>query len=119
MLRGIFNERLLEYTEAFLGMLYLFGVIRNLIWFIKPLAEREEFNLVIIWFEEMGDLCKEKVQGAVRMACFWRRWTSRKPSEEEGKIGNWKKAIGGTRTAVRWTKSIISKDEDTQKRKSL
>lgn len=61
LLLGIVNEKVLQYTEALLGILYLYAVVKNLIWFIKPLKEREENMLLKVWLEDKIDWVKEKI----------------------------------------------------------
>jgi len=60
MVQDTFNHRVIEYLEYFLGILYLYCVIKALLWFIEPLKEREEWASVIDWIEDTIDPYQEK-----------------------------------------------------------
>ena len=62
-----------NFVESLLAIVYLYFVTRNLFWFIKPLKEREDFALLLDWFEARAELFKGKL-----------RWT--KMSEDEVNI---------------------------------
>ena len=55
MLQSFINERVLHLIEVFLGMVYLFAVLSNLYWFLKPLADREEFDAMTKWIDVRVD----------------------------------------------------------------
>ncbi|KAL7550707.1 hypothetical protein ACHAWF_013945 [Thalassiosira exigua] len=52
VVRYLVKETVMRYTEALLGVLYLIFVIRNFIWFIDPLKDREEYTDLLMWFED-------------------------------------------------------------------
>mmetsp|Transcript_13019 Transcript_13019/g.28110 ORF Transcript_13019/g.28110 Transcript_13019/m.28110 type:complete len:517 (-) Transcript_13019:193-1743(-) len=60
MFRNIINKAALEYAESILGIVYLYFVIKNLLWFIQPLYERDEYANSFIWLENRKKLYKEK-----------------------------------------------------------
>mmetsp|Transcript_11065 Transcript_11065/g.17900 ORF Transcript_11065/g.17900 Transcript_11065/m.17900 type:complete len:139 (+) Transcript_11065:509-925(+) len=60
MFRNIINKAALEYAESILGIVYLYLVIKNLLWFIQPLYERDEYANSFIWLENRKKLYKEK-----------------------------------------------------------
>ena len=62
MFRYIMNESLLHYTECLLGMLYLHLVVKNLLWFISPLKDRDEYTNLEMWFEDKVDYVKERLK---------------------------------------------------------
>lgn len=41
-----------NFIETILAGLYLYCVIKNLFWFVQPLKEREDYALLLDWFEE-------------------------------------------------------------------
>lgn len=53
LVRNYVYESLLYYTEVLLGGLYVYFVVRNLLWFLEPLADREEYNSLIQYIEDM------------------------------------------------------------------
>jgi hypothetical protein len=55
MVQGYIHESLLHFIEVCLGMVYLFAVLYNLYWFLKPLADREEFDAMSRWTERRVD----------------------------------------------------------------
>ncbi|KAL9185921.1 hypothetical protein ACHAXT_003698 [Thalassiosira profunda] len=61
-LRGVINERLLHYAECLLGILYLHFVVRNMLWFVRPLKDRDEYIHLVDWFEDKIDSCKERIR---------------------------------------------------------
>jgi len=60
MFRNKISKTVMAYVEAILGIVYLYWVIRNLLWFIEPLYERDEYFNLFIWFENQKELYKEK-----------------------------------------------------------
>ena len=94
MLRGIINKKVMNSAESLLGMLYLYFVITNLIWFIKPLKDREEYTLLLVWLEDRSELYKEKLEWVVGKVLPWRKRPE--PKKEEGSPTNkkWGTAIG-------------------------
>ncbi|KAK1740381.1 hypothetical protein QTG54_009331 [Skeletonema marinoi] len=55
MVQGYISEGLLHFIEVCLGMVYLAAVLFNLYWFLKPLADREEFDAMSRWIEKRVD----------------------------------------------------------------
>jgi hypothetical protein len=55
MVQGYISEGLLHFIEICLGMVYLAAVLFNLYWFLKPLADREEFDAMSRWIEKRVD----------------------------------------------------------------
>lgn len=55
MVQGLIGEGLLHFIEVCLGMVYLAAVLYNLYWFLKPLADREEFDALSRWIEVRVD----------------------------------------------------------------
>jgi len=43
-----------------MACVYLYFVVHNLIWFISPLKDRDEFSLIVVWFEDTVDRYAEK-----------------------------------------------------------
>ena len=69
--------------ETILAGLYLYYVIKNLFWFIQPLKEREDYTLLLDWFEE-------RMTFGFQPAAFWERFLSwipwkKKLVHEDGK----------------------------------
>lgn len=50
--------------ESILAGLYLYYVLKNLLWFIQPSKEREDYALLLDWFEE-------RVTFGFRPAAIW------------------------------------------------
>ena len=63
MLRNMTDKKVMEFSEILLAILYLYLVVGNLLWFITPLYEREEYTRLVVWFEDTADLYRET---------FWR-----------------------------------------------
>mmetsp|Transcript_41915 Transcript_41915/g.76637 ORF Transcript_41915/g.76637 Transcript_41915/m.76637 type:complete len:528 (+) Transcript_41915:65-1648(+) len=111
MLRSIINETVLTNVESLLGILYLYFVIKNLIWFIKPLQDREEYTLLLVWLEDRSELYKEKLEWVVGKVLPWRK--KPKKEEEEGSPTNkkWGTAVGAV---VRMKNGITKKNSNEQ-----
>ena len=84
VLRDILNVNFLEYMEIILACLYLYFVVKNLVWFIKPLKERKEFDLFVVWFEDRLEMCEEKWDWFVSKISFWRKKDDKK--EDDGHV---------------------------------
>ena len=82
MFRTVMDESLLHYTECVLGILYLYLVVKNLLWFIKPLEDRDEYTNLEIWFEDLYDAFKEHLRQIKRKI---RKWIPGLSEEVEGK----------------------------------
>lgn len=96
VLRNAINDKVIEITEILLGILYLWLVVKNLIWFIQPLKERDEYASMMIWYENKLD-SYDKV---------FKSWRRNKPegeknenTENEKKPRSWGKAIQTVATA--------------------
>ena len=111
MLRGIINKKVMNSAESLLGMLYLYFVITNLIWFIKPLKDREEYTLLLVWLEDRSELYKEKLEWVVGKVLPWRKRPE--PKKEEGSPTNkkWGTAIGAI---ARMKKGVAEKKSSEQ-----
>ncbi len=70
-----------NFVESLLAIVYLYFVTRNLFWFIKPLKQREDFALLLDWFEARAELLKGKLRWFISTI---RPWT--KTSEDEVNI---------------------------------
>ncbi len=67
----ILNEYgVVKTMENILAIVYLYLVVCNLIWFVKPLKERDDFLHLETWFEERVDACQKGVVGMI--LCPWR-----------------------------------------------
>lgn len=87
LLRNILNAYVLYCIELTLGIIYTYLVVRNLLWFVKPLTEREEFDLLITFVENKideirhyGVWCLKKLTPA-----FIKRWQERRLAEKKSK----------------------------------
>jgi len=60
LLRNYINIRVLEFAEWGLGMLYLYMVVNNSLWFLKPLKQREEYTVWMAWLEDHVETFKDK-----------------------------------------------------------
>ena len=83
MLRDNLNVIFLEYMEIFFACLYLYFVVKNLVWFITPLKERKEFDLFVIWFEDRLEMCEEKWEWFVSKISFWRKKEDDKKEDDK------------------------------------
>lgn len=106
MLRDILNVNFLEYMEIFFACLYLYFVVKNLVWFITPLKERKEFDLFVIWFEDRLEMCEEKWEWFVSKISFWRKKEDDK-KEDDKKVGFQPAAVAPTiKAAVRFKSNL-------------
>lgn len=124
MLRNTINATIIEYTESLLGILYLLAVVKNLIWFIKPLKDREEYSLLITWFDDKKEHLQEQcIWVAGKVFPWWRRWRPKKekPKNEEPKnegrrasISNfWGKAV---QAVIRMINGVGENETSTDRR---
>lgn len=67
MLRYVLSERVVAYMEILLAVVYLYLVVQNLIWFVQPLNERDDYLPLQIWFEGKLDAWK----GKLKILCPW------------------------------------------------
>ena len=65
------KEKYLLFTEALLGMVYLYYVVNNLKWFLKPLKHREDHRLLLDWFKDKKEDLEDRAKGAARKVCPW------------------------------------------------
>jgi len=102
-LRNIVNKTAMEYTESLLGIVYLVFVTKNLLWFIQPLRDRDEYTEVVAWFEDARDSYKEKLLWAVDRVLPWRRGRERPPEGRKRTTSqkNWGTAGNAVRAATR------------------
>lgn len=96
MLRDAINETVIEYTEYLLAVAYLYFVVRNFLWFIKPLKNREEWEEVLMWFEDKVDDYKDIWKSLVKKALFWRKKKKPEPTKAENKNGGEMDDFSGT-----------------------
>ncbi|KAL3802681.1 hypothetical protein HJC23_012005 [Cyclotella cryptica] len=83
MLRDVINERLLLYFELLLASIYLYLVVKNLLWFIQPLSKRDEWSVAIDLFEENLESLKEKMTGSETRAAKLRPWATSDSKRQE------------------------------------
>ena len=110
MLRDILNVNFLEYMEIILACLYLYFVVKNLVWFIKPLKERKEFDLFVVWFEDRLEMCEEKWDWFVSKISFWRKRDDKKEDdkkEDDKKVGFQPAAVAPARNAGETVKAAV------------
>lgn len=105
VLRDILNVNFLEYMEIILACLYLYFVVKNLVWFIKPLKERKEFDLFVVWFEDRLEMCEEKWEWFVSKISFWRKKDDKK--EDDKKVGFQPAAVAPARNAGETVKAAV------------
>ena len=55
--------------ETILAGLYLYYVLKNLFWFVQPLKDREDYALLLGWFEE-------RMTFGFRLAAIWEKFLS-------------------------------------------
>ena len=126
VLRHIINDWVLDYSEWILGILYLYLVVKNLVWFIKPLQDREEYTELVAWCEDKVDDCKDKMKWFVDKIFPWRfpLWRKKEEGADNGNgNGNgspgskWSKAVKGTAAAIRIKNGAKDKESDDSRRK--
>ncbi len=81
LLRKYTNMQHYNFVESLLAIVYLYFVIRNLLWFIKPLKEREDSALLLDWFATRAELFKGKLHWFISTISPWT-----KQSEDKGNI---------------------------------
>jgi len=59
MLHTILPEHIVKIMENLLAIVYLYLVIQNFIWFVKPLKDRDDFPHLKLWMESRLDAWKE------------------------------------------------------------
>jgi hypothetical protein len=59
MLHTILPEHIVKIMENLLAIVYLYLVIQNFIWFVKPLKDRDDFPHLKLWMEARLDAWKE------------------------------------------------------------
>jgi hypothetical protein len=55
-----------------LAIVYLYLVVQNLLWFVKPLKERDDYLHLQLWFEELVETCRKVVVGMIRGLWRWK-----------------------------------------------
>ncbi|EJK68930.1 hypothetical protein THAOC_09857 [Thalassiosira oceanica] len=87
LLRNTFNAYVLYYIELILGLSYTYLVVQNLLWFVKPLTEREEFDLLISYVEDKIDEFRQKAFWCVEKLTpsFVKRRRERRLAEEKAR----------------------------------
>mmetsp|Transcript_33010 Transcript_33010/g.63067 ORF Transcript_33010/g.63067 Transcript_33010/m.63067 type:complete len:562 (-) Transcript_33010:283-1968(-) len=76
MFRDIINKKVMVYTEYLLGILYLYFVTKNFMWFIEPLQDREEWTSLVDLYEDKWDHYKEKCDDVLDRVLPW-RWNKK------------------------------------------
>jgi len=61
LLRNVLDPNLLHFLEVSMAAAYLFFVFRNLMWFLHPLKEREEYDNLVMLMEDRWDDVKDKL----------------------------------------------------------
>ena len=84
LLRSFVSGKLITTLESILAVVYLYAVIRNLIWFIQPLTERDEYTSLVDWIEDELEVYVEFIQKVVDKGkffvdkvCIWRKKKTR------------------------------------------
>ena len=104
LLRNTFNAHVLYYIELILGLYYTYSVVQNLLWFVKPLTEREEFDLLITFVEDKIDEYRQNVVWCVEKLtpAFVKRRREQRLAEEKAKRESMKKGgMGAMRAAAK------------------
>ena len=70
VLRDIIGATLMHRIEEILGILYLYLVISNLLWFLSPLKTREEYSSFISYAESCKKECIAKCNKMVSLLSF-------------------------------------------------
>lgn len=52
VIRDVINDIWIDRIEALLGIVYLYFVFQNLLWFISPLKQREEYESLVMYVED-------------------------------------------------------------------
>ena len=111
MLGNFIPKKIMHPMESFLGVLYLYFVVKNLLWFIKPLSERKEYSLLLNWMEckveEFMSKCWDSTSwlNLARRSQNNAKSSSSTTGEERSKIGVMKK---GVLAATRFKKGKLS-----------
>lgn len=97
----IVNEHVVKIMENVLAIVYLYLVVKNLIWFIKPLKDRDDFMHIQIWFDSIIDSMKASLN-----------WNKAKEggSENIGRSGHEVATTSSTRGTVRMKNSEHKND---------
>jgi hypothetical protein len=88
--------RYYNFLESLLAIVYLFYVAKNLLWFIEPLKEREEYALLLTWYDAKADHLHQFISSI-------RPW-NKKPTDRG-------KPIVGGRNMLHATRAIIAVDK--------
>jgi len=52
VIRDVINDIWIDRIEFLLGIVYLYFVFQNLLWFISPLKQREEYESLVMYVED-------------------------------------------------------------------
>ena len=106
-----------------MACVYLYFVVHNLIWFISPLKDRDEFSLIVVWFEDTVDRYAEKwerfVNKVKRSKVLPWNWGKKEeappPSKQDLSPGG---GFNVTKAAVRFKRSITGGSSDPFEKKN-
>jgi len=108
LLHSIVNKRILQNSESLLGILYLGFVVKNLVWFVAPLKEREEYDLLLVWLEDKWDWMKDALIPWRKKGGEISSSSSSSKSKSRGSR-KWGTALGAM---VRLKKGILKEEEE-------
>lgn len=92
--RNIVNSSVLDACENLLALGYLILVTLNLLWFIKPLYDRDEFALVVCWIENKRDVVEDWFYGLwPRVKGFFSFRASAKKKEKRSSSKNTRNSL--------------------------
>lgn len=118
LFRKYIDSQLDDSVESLLAILYMYCVLKNLLWFIDPLKEREDFALLLTWFEVRVEFFKEKLHWFISMTRPWAKMSEDKEAGNKGKHHH-RKLFGVVRTLQALStldhKSKTNKTEESQK----
>jgi len=86
MFRNIINKTAMEYIEYLLGIMYIHFVVKNFLWFIEPLYDRDEYTSLVLWYEDTWDHYKEKCEDVLDRVLPWRWNKNAKIEKRSSKI---------------------------------
>jgi len=108
-----------------MACVYLYFVVHNLIWFILPLKDRDEFSLFVVWFEDTVDRYAEKWERFVNkvkrskvLPWNWGKEETPPPPERDSNSPGPQAGFGVTKAAVRFKRSITGGSSDPFEKKN-